>query len=191
MNDSEVEFLAMIGLGWFHVDRRGLIWRRARYTGGDTPSIIFLPEPIRAERSVARADSYLRVMFRGRSAIRMAVSAHRIVWMVTHHRPIPLCMEINHCDGAKQNNHPSNLELVTRAQNVQHAVRVLGRRPKAQDGVLNAAAKLSVQQVMEIRALASAKAMSQREIAERFGISQSTVSDIFLRKGWSHITSTG
>lgn len=33
---------------------------------------------------------------------------------------IPKRMEINHMDGDKHNNHPSNLEIVTRQQNITH-----------------------------------------------------------------------
>jgi hypothetical protein len=38
---------------------------------------------------------------------------------------IPKKMEINHVDGDKHNNHPSNLEIVTRHQNLIHYHRIL------------------------------------------------------------------
>lgn len=50
---------------------------------------------------------------------------HRIVWQV-YNGPIPLGAEISHIDGDKTNNHLSNLRLVTHAENLRHARKLLG-----------------------------------------------------------------
>ena len=41
--------------------------------------------------------------------------------------PRPKGLVINHKDGLKSNNHPSNLEYITNAENIRHAYRVTGR----------------------------------------------------------------
>jgi DNA-binding transcriptional regulator YiaG len=93
-------------------------------------------------------------------------------------------MEINHKDGRKQNNDPSNLELVTRSQNTIHAVRALDRiiRPRATPG-----AKLSQQQVREIRDLWERKAMTQPELARHYGVSIVSIQGIVYRRTWKHV----
>lgn len=185
MTSDERAFLAQVALGWFEVRPNGTIWRLAEFQGGGMATLKFcVPRP--AERSSSEPDGYLRVMFLDGTE-RKKVGAHRIVWMVSNKADIPDAMEINHRDGDKGHNEPSNLELVTRSENVKHAIHVLGRRPKAQDGTDNSAAKLTEPQVMEIRALWDAKAMSQRQIAERFSLKQSTVHCIVARKTWKHL----
>lgn len=182
MTDDEKAFLAQVALGWFAVDAEGRIWRNIKFQGGG----VSLPKwitPTRAERSVSGKGKYLRVMFAD-AGKRRKVNANRIVWMVANHADLSSLLDVNHKDGNKQHNHPSNLETATRAQNVNHSFKVLGQRTKEQRGELNPAAKVTAEQVAEIRALARAKVMPQSEIGKRYGITQSTVSAIVLGKSW-------
>lgn len=185
MTEDEKAFLAQVALGLFKVEG-GKIWRLAKWTGGGDVSGLIYTRKTRAERSSARLGSYLRVMFKDGSD-RRKVSAHRIIWMIANRRPIPAGMEVNHLDGNKQNNDPSNLEIVTRQQNVQHSHTHLSPKKKDQRGEKNSSAAVTGAQVMEIRALWKAKAMTQREIAEMFGVRQSTISAIVVRKSWAHL----
>ena len=183
MTEHEKAFLAQIALGWFKVRANGTIWRHVLFHGGGVAGLEFIA-PVRAERSVSKKGGYLRVMFRdGRQ--RRKVTAQRIVWMVANLRDIPAGLQVNHRDGNKQNNHPDNLELVTHKENAIHSVRVLGNKPKARVGEANAAAKVTAQQVAEIRGLAAQKSMPQREIASIYGITQSAVSAIVTGKSWA------
>lgn len=77
----------------------------------------------------------------------------------------PSHLEVNHRDGDKTNNHLSNLEYTTHRENCAHARDVLGRW----QGVR--AVALPTARDREIRLMA-AEGMSQRKIAENFGISQ-------------------
>lgn len=64
------------------------------------------------------------------------------------------------------------------------------RRGKARAGRFgedNAASKLKNAEVLAIRQLYTGTDITQRELAERFNISQSHVGDIVLRKCWKHI----
>jgi len=186
MTEDEKAFLAQIALGLFRVEMNGSIWRLAKWTGGGEASrLIYIPKE-RAERSSAGSDSYLRIMFKDGDK-RRKVSAHRIVWMVANRRPIPALMEINHIDGKKRNNAPANLELTTHQQNAQHCHTHLSPKKKDQRGEKNSAAAVTETQVLEIRAISAARAMTQREIAARYGITQSAVSAIINRKSWAHL----
>ncbi len=195
MKEHEKEFLAQVAMGWFAVNAEtGVIWRLARAIGGSrsgADSYMKLIDAERAERS--RSHGHPKVMFTVVGGKRMQVYAHRIVWMVANHKDIPEGLEINHIDGEPANNHPKNLEVVTRQQNTLHAGQVLGvLGTKEQRGETNTAAKLTAEQVLSVRALCAGKTMAQTKIAELFGVKQSTISAIHLRKSWGHIpASTG
>lgn len=112
-------------------------------------------------------------------------------------------MEINHIDGAKDNNAASNLEYVTASENMQHAY-MLGlrsspppvldykdehwttRNPARVRGENNAMARLTEAAVVQLRRRYAAGA-SQTALAREFHVSQSLVSNIVLRKTWSHV----
>jgi len=186
MTEDEKAFLAQVALGLFKVEADGTIWRLAKWTGGGIVSgLIYIPKE-RAERSTAGPGSYLRVMFKD-GPVRRKVAAHRIVWMVANRRPIPAAMEINHRDGNKRSNSPLNLELVTHQQNAQHSHTQLAPKKKDQRGEKNSSAAVTEAQVVEIRAIWASGALSQREIAAKYGITQSTISAIVVRKSWAHL----
>lgn len=56
------------------------------------------------------------------------IYAHRLVWLAFN-GTIPKGMQINHKNGKKNNNHISNLELVTCSENIRHAY-VSGLNPR-------------------------------------------------------------
>ena len=74
-------------------------------------------------------------------------------------------MEVNHKDGDGANNALANLEIVTREQNVQHAI-LTGLRPSV------------VNDVPAIREALRLGDRTQRQIGEQYGISSSMVSMI-------------
>ena len=90
---------------------------------------------------------------------------------------------VNHKDGSKLNNHVSNLEYIDTAANLRHA-RATGLL--SAKGELNNKAKVGEAQVREIRELYS-QGWRQVQLAARFGIDQTSVSRIVLRKSWAHV----
>lgn len=87
--------------------------------------------------------------------------------------------QINHRNGRKIDNRPSNLEWATNQQNRDHAV-TTGLQPSGE----RVSKKLTLRQVESIRALESG-GMSQGRIAEMFQIRQQTVSKIARYKSWN------
>lgn len=105
--------------------------------------------------------------------------------------PKPKGKECNHIDGVKTNNIYTNLEWVSRGRNLSQAYRMglaKGSRVTRNQGIKNVHSLLDEQQVREIRELTKDVGLSHSEIAQRFGVSKSVISDVKLRKTWKHVT---
>jgi predicted XRE-type DNA-binding protein len=96
--------------------------------------------------------------------------------------PCPEGMECRHLDGDGQNNYVDNLRWGTRFENVADKIRH-GRTTR---GERHANAKVTEADVKAIRWYYD-QGVSQPRIAERFGVTQSAVSLIVLRKNWGHV----
>lgn len=80
---------------------------------------------LRTFRAKARKDGYCQIHAKGDRFYYL----HRLVYEA-HRGPIPAGLEINHKDLNKQNNALDNLEAVTHAENIRHAIRLKrGRKP--------------------------------------------------------------
>jgi len=93
--------------------------------------------------------------------------------------------EINHKDGNKINNAVTNLEWATSSENNMHAFRVLGRQTPR--GEQHGSAKLTADDVRQIRRLYATGNYTQQELGNTFGVRQGEVSHIVRRKNWVHI----
>ncbi len=92
--------------------------------------------------------------------------------------------EVNHKDGNKNNNNKSNLEWVTRLENIEHAFRNKLIVPAV--GVNQSRTKLTEKQVKYILDNPN---IGAREMARKLKLnSHSTVSSIRLGKSWNHIS---
>ena len=109
-------------------------------------------------------------------------SVHRIVAQAfipnSENKP-----EINHKDANKLNNFYKNLEWVTRQENVNHSV----KNNLIPCGTRCNFSKLTEKEVRFIRHAYDEK-IHYKKIAERFGVSISTVYEIGQRKHWKHLT---
>jgi len=87
-------------------------------------------------------------------------------------------LDINHKNGIKTDNRLCNLEIVTRAENIQHAYMI---------GLMNncGPGRLTEDDVREIKA--NQENLSQRPLAKKFGVSQPLISQIQSGKIWKRV----
>ena len=104
---------------------------------------------------------------------------HRLV-ATAFLEPCPPKHEVNHKDGDKTNNDWRNLEWLTRAENLNHAMRI-GIKTDYGEGSPNV--KLTAVQVQAIRE-GSSRGISQYELAALHGVCQGTVNQIVRRLMW-------
>lgn len=121
------------------------------------------------------ADGYVRIA---------GHYAHRAIWEAVF-GPIPAGMEINHINGNRADNRLHNLEVVTRRENISHAIR-LGRIKCGEDAPN---AKLSADRVREARKRVAA-GEPKRRVATEFGVDPKTLRDAIARVTWRHVEDT-
>ena len=123
-------------------------------------------------------DGYGQLGYKGE-----VVYTHRLVWelhtgtnpkdKILHTCNTPSCININHLrEGSAQD---SVDDMVMK-----------GRDTKA-IGEKHGGARLTEQQVMLIRSLYSSVGHTQRDLANTFGVSHTTIRSIINRKTWTHI----
>lgn len=100
---------------------------------------------------------------------------HRIMMEAFHH---PSVLAVNHKNGIRSDNRIENLEYCTNKENSRHAVDILGKGL----GETHSQAKLTEKDVEFIRQ----NQCTLKEVAIRFGISESHASSVRRGKFWSH-----
>jgi hypothetical protein len=178
MTEGEAFMINLIHEDVLSVDEEGRVWRH-KIRGSKYSNYHSLPEPRRAESPSGNGYLTLNVVERGR---KYRCKAHRVIW-IYFHGDIDDNLTINHIDSDGTNNHPSNLELVTQAENAQHAFRV-GRRC-GRPGTKHHNTKLSEGNIAEIRKLYADGMYSQSQIGKMFGIGQTQVGRIIRGERWS------
>lgn len=92
----------------------------------------------------------------------------------------PEGMRVRHWNDDKGNNYPSNLAIGTQAENVHDML----RNGHARVGEQCAWAKLSNENVREIRRELASKMVLQKDLARRFNVHPCVISHINSRKRW-------
>ena len=90
--------------------------------------------------------------------------------------PCPTNYEVNHKDGDKSNNKATNLEYTTHLRNMKHA--------NSLELIYKPGAKLTFEQVQEIRRTYVKKRGAQKQLMEKYGVDRKTVYDIINHKTW-------
>lgn len=137
-----------------------------------------LPEGKWRRADILVSDGYKAInvsVRKGTEKVRRRLKAHRIVYE-KYNGKLDHTMVVNHKDGVKVNNRPSNLEMITFEENNSHAFTALGQSP-----IKNAKINFSI--ANRIRILYK-KGMTYKTLAKKFKVSESNVSAIVTRKTW-------
>ena len=155
--EAERLFAELLQAGMFEIDSEGRIWR--------LKDLRYRTRPIRRRAERQTDLGYLQVafMFEGK---RYYPLAHRLVYLHLKGR-IPDGDEVNHDNGMKDCNRPSNLLLGSSSENSTHASR---NGLRDQYGQKNPHAKLTDNQVARIRLAYSKGGYTMKELADKFGI---------------------
>lgn len=172
---NEKQILNLVSDGFYRIDEHGQVWRTQSF--GRTGKRRAIDER-RAETLCKSGYLDIRVNIAG-TAYR--ARAHRIVWIWAR-GPIPDGLNINHENGDKTDNRLKNLSVVTQAENIKHAYDSLGRPAAA--GERNGRAKLSQDQIGEIRRLYAAGGHSWRSLGRTFGVSHRQIGYIVKGDRW-------
>ena len=92
---------------------------------------------------------------------------------------------LRHLNDDPTDNRTENLAWGTRSDNMLDAIR--NGKWCAKKGVAHGSAKLTEDQVREIRRLYATGKFTQQELALQFGVAQSVISGIVLRQTWKHV----
>jgi len=138
-------------------------------------------------KSIVSTKGYLQVgLYKNNSMTIYQV--HRLV-LLTFQGDCPEGLQVNHIDGNRKNNNLENLEYVTPSENLLHSFNILGRKGFGigSCGESHGSSKLTDQEVKKIRSKYSKETVTRRELAGKYGVSVSTITQIISRKLWKHI----
>lgn len=156
--------------GYYEVSDRGRV-RRVRGGRGAVAGRIL-------ER--AARDGYRSVQL-SRNDKKKTCGVHILV-AEAFHGPRPRGKFPNHKNLVKDDNRASNLEWLTNRQNALHALRAGRRRRTALRGERNGNARLTAEQVQEIRRLKGR--VGQRVLSTLCGVSKTAIQKIHQGRAW-------
>lgn len=120
----------------------------------------------------ADARGYKVVALYGHGTKRSILYVHRLVASAF----INPKLEVNHIDGNKENNSSSNLEWVSKRQNMDHA---------AINGLIHS--KLTREDIFKIKEKYFDRISSVTSLAEEYGVNVSCIYNVLSGKNWNHV----
>jgi hypothetical protein len=143
------------------------------------------------KRLVSKHDGYGRIYTKWNGKT-VYILAHRFAMMMCKGKLIPKDMVVNHKDGNGLNNRRSNLEIITSAENAQHAIDtglnpIKGKRMEHRS-------KLTDKEVRKIRKIYGTvskethKKITLKDLAKEFSITPQAVSYVIKRKTYAYLS---
>ena len=130
-----------------------------------------------------KSDGYLQTQLRRPNGTSRSENVHRLVALAFLANPEKK-PTVNHKNGLKKDNRVENLEWMTRREQTQHSLNILGVNPATWTKGNKFAARLSIVQVESIReALRSGE--TGASLAARFTVSTAAISNIRRGKSWA------
>lgn len=130
-------------------------------------------------------DGYCEVTV-GKDNNRATVRVHRIVAKLFVKGESKEKNEVNHIDMNRANPRADNLEWVSHHENVLHSAKH-GRYKESTTGANNGRARLTDEDVIDIRMLFDNGIMTQKELAKAYQVGWSTIHNICFRFTWTHL----
>jgi hypothetical protein len=162
----------------YFADENGDVWT----TGWKGSKITKKLKPCKSK------DGYLKTVFLRDDGKSHSCTVHKII-ALAYLGEKGEGQEINHINGIKTDNRPSNLEYCTRSYNCKHSFDTGLQKPKR--GSLNGHSKLTESDVEYIRKVAASggRYYGRAKLAEMFGVSEAHIKDIVTkrRNTWSHV----
>ncbi|HFJ9472606.1 TPA: NUMOD4 domain-containing protein [Bacillus paranthracis] len=137
----------------------------------------------RIKSLVVSTKGYVRVCL-SKNGKAKTLLVHRVVAKAFINNPDNKA-QVNHINGIKTDNRKDNLEWVSLQDNNKHAHK--NGLIADNSGSKNGLSKLTEENVIEIRRLYSNGDISQSKLAKRYGVAQSLINRIIVRKLWTHI----
>ena len=128
-------------------------------------------------------NGYKRVCLRSRKeGIVKCIMVHRLVAECFIPNPNPVFYtEINHKDCNRANNNVENLEWCTHSENIKYAAELKHYNTR---GSKNPNAKLTEEQVNEIRRLRNTTKLTLQNLVNMFNVSNGMIQKIVYNKNW-------
>lgn len=169
--------------GFYQVSNRGRVRSVDRVTNNGSAQGKLCKGQILATHDSHRGRKYQVVKF-SKAQKSHTQKVHRLVAQAFVPNPENK-PHVAHIDNDPTNNHASNLEWVTHDENMRW-MSGLGR-DNSPKGEVHKFSKLRTEQVKQIKNLLAQKSMTQRAIAEQFGVHETCISSIKLGKTWKHV----
>lgn len=161
-------WLPVVGYeGYYEVSSLGRVRSIPRYSPDRWGTMRLMPGMIRRPQEIGNGRFSVRLN-RGSKQAR-GFQVHRIV-AIAFLGPVPQGSEVDHIDNDHRNNKLSNLQYLTRSQNMR-------KRPDA---------KLTAADVVAIRQR-RADGVPSSDIQSEFGIGRSTIEKVISRKSWADV----
>jgi hypothetical protein len=154
---------------------------------GNIRSLNYMDRGIVKNLKPALDKGYMKTMIKNDNGKYKTIAIHRIVASVFLGKKPTKKHEVNHINGAKNDNRLCNLEYMTRKENVRHAY--TNNLVGSKKGSKNNQSILTEQQVIEIREHAKkhGRYYGNKELAKKYGVSRDLIQRIVNRRMWTHV----